>query len=271
MRLLSFFSSSGMDEQPMRYLFTRIHLIYVLACAFIFIVLMRVMLRQKRSVRMAFVNVCLILILLLKYAGEALFISEWYTHDVPVSTYSHPFWDYRTFFSFQMCGVDNILLPLVIWFKLKPLKDYVFTASILGGLSVMLYPLGVLSGDPFVFTFPMLRSMFIHLMLVFLPCFLIASGETKVEARHWKRTLVGLFAMAGWAMFGNLFVDWNANNMYLVINPFYGGPVPIISAIPNGWHVLLLAAMVFIGFFLVYQFIRIFDHIARRRILLQPV
>jgi hypothetical protein len=266
MRFLSFFSSGGMDDQPVQYLFTSIHFIYIAVCIVLFAVLMRIFLYKSQPTRTLFVNICLILMILFKYLGEAVFVSEWYLFSEPVSSYSHPFWDFRTFFSFQMCGVNNILLPLVIWFKIKPLKDYVFASSILGGIAVMLYPLGILSGDPFVITLPMIRSMVVHLFLVFIPCFLIATGETKIEARNWKRTAVGLLLMAGWAMFGNLFVNWGDNNMYLVDNPFYGGPVPLLNMIPDGYHVILLTVMVTIGFMIVYRIIRIFDGISRRRL-----
>lgn len=263
MRILSFFSSSGMDDQPVQYLFTWIHLIYFLICVFVFIILMRIFLHQKPSTQKLFINICLVLMIIMKYAGEAIFVSEWYLFGA-VSTYSHSFWDWRTFFSFQMCGVNNILLPLVIWFKIKPLKDYIFLSSILGGIAVIIYPLGVLSGDPFAITLPMLRSMIVHLLLVFVPCFLIATGETSVERKNWKRTAIGVLGMAAWAMYGNLFVDAKANNMYLMTNPFFGGPIPIINMIPDGYHVLVLAVFLSIGLIICYYFVDIFAAIAKK-------
>jgi hypothetical protein len=252
-----------MDDQPVQYLFTPIHLIYFLICIVIFIVLMKIFLHKKPATQKIFINICLVLMIVMKYAGEAIFVSEWYLFGA-VSTYSHPFWDWRTFFSFQMCGVNNILLPLVIWFKIKPLKDYIFLSSILGGIAVMIYPLGVLSGDPFVITLPMLRSMIVHLLLVFVPCFLIATGDTKIERKNWKRTAIGVLGMAAWAMYGNLFVDMNANNMYLMTNPFFGGPIPIINIIPAGYHVLVLAVFFSIGLIITYYFLDIFAAISRR-------
>jgi len=252
-----------MDDQPIDYLFTMTHLIYILVCIFAFVVLMKLFLHKKPSTRALFINLCLIWMVLMKYAGEAIFVTEWYQFGA-VSSYSHPFWDFRTFFSFQMCGVNNILLPLVIWFKIKPLKDYIFVSSILGGLAVMIYPLGVLSGEPFEFTLPMLRSMSVHLLLVFVPCFLIASGDAHIEVKNWKRTFAGFFAMTAWAMFGNLAVDPAANNMFLMTNPFLEGPIPLLNAIPNGVHVLVLVGFFSLGFFITYRFLAWFEKIIKR-------
>ncbi|MCK7484744.1 MAG: hypothetical protein MZU97_03790 [Bacillus subtilis] len=87
--------------------------------------------------------------------------------------------------------MNNILLPLAVWFDWKKAKDFVFGSSILGGLAVVLYPVGVLFGDPIVLTFPMLRTLLVHFLLIFLPCYLIREGTFRFEIEHWPRVLVG--------------------------------------------------------------------------------
>lgn len=260
MFLSAFFSSEGMNTLPNAYLFGPEHITYLISALISFILLFFLFVKKSEETRKWFITILCILMILLKYGGEVIFVSEWIQYRDQISSYSHPFWDIRTFFSFQMCGVNNILLPLVIWFNWKPLKDFVYASSILGGLAVMLYPAGVLFGDPFMITFPMLRSLIVHFLLAFIPCFLIATEEFSLKPVYWKRTLIGLLGLTAWAMFGNLFIDPSANNMYLMTNPFYGGPIPILNIVPNGFHVLLLAVLVYLGYVIVYQFSKIFQN-----------
>ncbi len=252
MIFLGFFSSYGMDEDPARYLFKWPHLLYVVLAAVAFYLLMKFFIHKGAKTRRIFVIIAGILMLLLKYGGEALFISEWYLYGDAVSSYSHPFWDFRTFFSFQVCGINNVLLPFVIWFNLKGMKDFVYSTSILGGIAVMIYPVGVLYGDPFVLTFPIVRSLVVHFLLVFLPCFMIATGDYRIERKNWRNTVIGILLVVIWGMYGNIFVDRNANNMYLMENPFYGGPVPILNVLPDGVHAILLFFLVFLGYLGLY-------------------
>ncbi|MBN2696516.1 MAG: YwaF family protein [Bacilli bacterium] len=252
MLFADFFTSSGMDENPARYLFKWPHFIYIGLVIISFYVLMKIFVNKDPKVRKIFIFVSCFVLLFLKYSGEALFIIEWYKYGDTVSSYSHPFWDYRTFISFQVCGINNVLLPLVIWFNWKGLKDFVYSTSIIGGIAVMIYPVGVLYGEPFVLTLPIVRSLIVHFLLVFLPCFMIATGDFRLERKNWRNTLIGVLGVMLWGMYGNIFVDKAANNMYLMENPFYGGPVPLLNILPNGLHAAVLILLVFLGFLLVY-------------------
>ncbi len=249
---LSFFSSYGMDEHPTMYLFKWQHFLYIFSCVIFFFLLIKFFKKKSLKSRKIFVTILLILMLILKYGGEAIFVSEYYRFLDPVSLHTHPFLDYRTFFSFQMCGVNNVLLPIVIWFNIKPMKDFVYTTSIIGGIAVLIYPVGVLYGEPLVITFVMLRSLIVHFLLVFIPSFLIVTNEFTLEKRHWKNTFIGAIMMTSWAMWGNLTVEPFANNMYLMVNPFLDGPVPLLNILPNGIHVIALVIMVTFAFWLVY-------------------
>ncbi len=252
MLLSRFFTSQGMDDHPELYLFKWPHLLYILLAIILFFVLMKLFRNRSLRTRKIFVTICCLTMLILKYAGEALFIWEWSHYGDQLSSFSHPFLDFRTLISFQLCGVNNVLLPLVIWFDWKRMKDFLYSTSIIGGLAVILYPVGVLYGDPFYFTFPILRSLVVHFLLVFLPCFLMATGEFRLEGRNWANTFIGALLMTAWAMFGNLVVDPGANNMYLMENPFLGGPVPLLNVLPHGYHMFVLATLVFLAFLLVY-------------------
>ncbi|MFO7968781.1 MAG: YwaF family protein [Candidatus Izemoplasmatales bacterium] len=259
MFLSNFFTTIGMDEQPSYYFFSNYHLVYLLINIIFFILLFKYLKNKPIKLQNKIISIALVLILLLKFAGEALFIYEYYFIDESYSTYPHAFFNINTFFSFQLCGIMNILLPFVIWFNIKPLKDFVFATAILGGLAVIFYPVTVLYGEPFRITFPIIRSSVIHFFLIFIPLFLIYRGDFKLRKANWTKVAIGLLLTAAWAMFGNLFIDQNANNMYLMSNPFNGGPIPVINILGNGYHVLFLAGAVTIGYIIVFQISYLFE------------
>lgn len=259
MFLSTFFSTTGMDEHPGDYFFSWIHFGYLLFIIVLFITLWYILKKQKRETQDKIITAFLIIILVLKYAGDVLFIYEYYNVSPPLSNYPHPFWDVDTFFSLQMCGVTNILLPLTIWLNIKPFKEFIYSSSILGGIAVILYPVTILYGHPFLITLPKIRSTFVHFFLLFIPLFLINRGDYKLSKKRWWQIVIGLALLGGWATFGNYVIDVGDNNLYLMENPFLGGPIPVLNVIPNGWHILLLAVLVGIGYVLIYHFIKLFE------------
>ncbi|MDT8337303.1 MAG: YwaF family protein [Candidatus Izemoplasmatales bacterium] len=259
MFLANFFTTIGMDEQPIDYFFGTYHLLYFLLFIVSFIILFVILIKQNKKNQNIFINITLILILFLKYITEVLFIYEFYNVYPAYSSYPHPFLDVNTFFSFQLCGVMNIVLPLTIWFKIKPLKPFVYLTSILGGLAVVLYPVTVLYGEPFQVTLPMLRSSIVHFFLVLIPLVLIYRRDIKLNKKHGIHIAIGLLSIAAWAMIGNLFIDTTANNMYLMVNPFLDGPIPILNTMKSGWHNIILTIMVTIGYIIIYQFAKLFQ------------
>ncbi len=259
MLLSIFFSTAGMDNQPVEYFFHTPHFIYLLFNIILFIVLWKILKHQSRKTQDKIITIFLILMLILKYLGDALFIYEYYNISPPLSSYPHPFLDVDTFFSFQMCGVTNILLPLVIWFDIKRLKEFVFISSILGGLAVMIYPVTVLYGDAYILTLPKIRSSVIHFLLLFVPLFLINRGDYKLDLRKWKEVFIGVVILGLWATFGNFVIDKGDNNLYLMKNPFLGGPIPIINVIPSGYHVIVFALFLPLAYYLIYKITRLFE------------
>lgn len=258
--MAQFFSSFGMDEHPGHYFFSLYHLVYLALTILIFYLLFKFLKKKNRKTQDKYISAFLILILVMKYAGEAIFIYEYYFIDEVYSSFQHPLLSFNTIISFELCGILNILLPIVIWFDIKPLKDFVFASSILGGIALVLYPVNVLYGDPFVLAFPMFRTAIVHFFLIFIPLFLIHRGDYRLKKERWLSVAIGLLVCALWALIGGLFINPGTNHMFIFKNPFYGGPIPIISAIPNGWHDLLLAVLVTIGYILVYQIAKLFQN-----------
>ena len=259
MLLSRFFSSEGMDLLPDAYVFTLPHLLYVVSCLIAFLLLMRFLPTNSPITKRWVVGISCFLLLFLKYSGEAVFVYEWNHYGSAISTSSHPFWDFRTFFSFQVCGINNVLLPIVVLFNIKPMKDFVYTSSVIGGLAVLIYPVGVLFGDPFVITFPMIRTLVVHFLLIFLPLYLYKIGDFTLESRRWKNVLLGCLIVIAWAMFGNLVVDPSANNMFLMENPFLEGPIPILNQLPNGIHSVVLIGIVALTYWGVFALANLYQ------------
>jgi hypothetical protein len=252
MFLSTFFTSTGMDNRPTAYFFNYPHLIYFLINVGLFIFLWRLLKKMSIKNQDKMINVFLLFILLLKYAGDAIFIYEYYYVDPNYTSYTHSIWDVDTLISFQLCGIMNILLPIVIWFKLKSWKIFVYISSILGGLTVLIYPVTILFGDPFIVTLPMLRSGLVHFFLLFIPLFLINRGDIELKKSDWKPFLIGTLIVFAWATFGNFVIDIGDNNIYLEYNPFYGTDMPFVSLIPNGWHILFIFSMFAFGYTLIH-------------------
>ncbi len=259
MQLAGFFSTAGMDSHPGEYFFGLPHLIYFLLNVVMFILLWNIMKKRSLKTQNTMISVFFVIMLVMKYAGDALFIYEYYNVSPPLSSYPHAFWDVDTFFSFQLCGITNILLPIVIWFDIKPLKEFVVASSILGGMAVIIYPVTVLYGDAFVLTLPKIRSITVHFFLLLIPLFLIHRGDVKLDIKRFWQTAIGLVAVILWASFGNYVIDVGDNNLYLMNNPFLGGPVPVLNALPDGWHIIAWFLTVSGGYFLTYKFASLFE------------
>lgn len=259
MFLSTFFSTTGMDEHPGDYFFNIPHLIYIIINIFMFILLWNLLKRMKKENQNKVISIFLIIILVLKYLGDALFIYEYYYVSPPLSNYPHPIIDVDTLFSFQLCGIVNILLPITIWFDIKKLKEFVFLSGILGGVAVMVYPVTILYGHPFIITLPMIRSTIVHFFLVFIPLFLINRGDAKLNPKKWKQIALGFTALVLWASFGNLVIDKGDNNLYLEFNPFLDTEIPLLNQIPNGWHILAILIIFGGGYFLTYKIAKIFE------------
>ncbi|MCK5732127.1 MAG: hypothetical protein KAH13_03850, partial [Tenericutes bacterium] len=134
-----------------------------------------------------------------------------------------------------------------------------FLSGILGGMAVVIYPVTILYGDPFVITLPMVRSTVIHFFLIFIPLFLINRGDVKLNPKNWKKIVIGFGALLLWATFGNYVIDIGDNNLYLFSNPFLQTDIPLLSLIPNGWHILALVIIFGGGYFLTYKVVRLFE------------
>ncbi len=98
MLLTKFFSSEGMDLLPDAYIFKLPDFIYLFSCIIILFILMRFLNTNNPKVNKIVIISSIILLLGLKYGGEAVFIYEWYHFPVPVFIIFPPFFDFARLF-----------------------------------------------------------------------------------------------------------------------------------------------------------------------------
>lgn len=121
----------------------------------------------------------------------------------------------------HMCTVLTFVLPLVIVFDIKPLKQAVYVLSIMGGI------ITILVGDYFVdlfLPFSAVEGISAHTLLVVLPIMEIGLGHFRLELKKYWQVLVGMVVFMGWATLANevVFKGYDPNYMYLRHNGLPG-------------------------------------------------
>lgn len=124
-------------------------------------------------------------------------------------------------FPWHMCTVLTFVLPLVIVFDIKALKQSVYVLSIMGGI------ITVLVGDYFVdlfLPFSAIEGISAHTLLIVLPIMEIGLGDFRLEIKKYWEVIVGTLVLMGWATLANevIFKGYDTNYMYLHHNGLPG-------------------------------------------------
>ncbi len=124
-------------------------------------------------------------------------------------------------FPWHMCTVLTFVLPIVIVFNIKVLKQAVYVLSIMGGI------ITVLVGDYFVdlfLPFSAMEGISAHTLLVVLPIMEIGLGRFTLDIKKYWHVLAGMLGFMGWATLANevVFKGYDTNYMYLRHNGLPG-------------------------------------------------
>ena len=124
-------------------------------------------------------------------------------------------------FPWHMCTVLTFVLPIVIIFDIKALKQAVYVLSIMGGVITVL--VGDYFGDLFL-PFSAIEGISAHTLLIVLPIMEIGLGTFRFEIRKYWQVLVGTLVLMGWATLANevIFKGLDTNYMYLRHNGLPG-------------------------------------------------
>lgn len=68
----------------------------------------------------------------------------------------------------HLCGLQVLFIPLAVFTRSEALRSYVWATSILGGITAIVYPAGIVGTYPF-FHFQTFQSFALHLLLILVP------------------------------------------------------------------------------------------------------
>jgi uncharacterized membrane protein YwaF len=117
-------------------------------------------------------------------------------------------------FPWHMCTVLTFVLPIVIVFDIKVLKQAVYMLSIMGGI------ITVLVGDYFVdlfLPFSAIEGISAHTLLIALPIMEIGLGTFKFKINKYWEVIGATLILMAWATLANevIFKGYDTNYMYL--------------------------------------------------------
>ena len=76
----------------------------------------------------------------------------------------------------HLCGLQVFFIPLAVFSRNVPLRSYVWATSILGGITAIVYPAGIVGTYPF-FHFQTFQSFALHLLLILTPVLMFLADD----------------------------------------------------------------------------------------------
>lgn len=144
----------------------------------------------------------------------------------------------------HLCGLQVLFLPLAVFTRLPVMKEYVWSTSILGGITAIAVPAGIVGTYPF-FHFQTIQSFLLHLCLILIPILMMHTEDFHPRLIQLPQVACVLSAGALTALTVDWF--WDQNYMFLREIP----SVPIIQQVFNGFgypgYWLMMAAAVLSG------------------------
>lgn len=124
-------------------------------------------------------------------------------------------------FPWHMCTVLTFILPVVIVFDIKALKQSIYVLSIMGGI------ITVLVGDYFVdlfLPFSAVEGISAHTLLIILPIMDVGLGSLHFKVEKYWQVIIATLLLMGWATLANeiIFKGYDTNYMYLRHNGLPG-------------------------------------------------
>ncbi len=188
------------------------HFLWIIATPIIGVVIYRYFRRHKDQARITIVCMAAVL-LFLRLTFQILKVT--YGDEEP----------FARVIPFHQCAVMGFILPLVVFFNIKPLKMPVYTISFMGAIATIAF------GEYFTSAFMpfySLEGIISHTLLLLIPLIDIASGEFSFDIKKSWSVFVGMLILLGWASLANevFFKEYEPNYMYLQKSGFpsdFGG------------------------------------------------
>lgn len=163
-------------------------------------------------------------------------------------------WNWAWNFSFQLCAIMtwfvSINLLIGVFAKHEKWNKFAFTTmvgiALISGTLTFLYP-DLVDGHYSILHFRNAQTIIDHMLLIFVPLFLIFSKRVKIELKNIWMPIVGLFASAAIAMTMSFVTD---NNFMFMLKADLLNDIGI--NLPFPWHLLPLGALFFLFQFLIF-------------------
>lgn len=116
----------------------------------------------------------------------------------------------------HLCGTQVLFIPLAILTKKQVLQDYIWCTSIIGGITAIVYPTGIVDTYPF-FHFQTFQSLILHLLLILVPFLMWHVNHYRPQPKNFLKVMGILFLCAACALLVD--VVWGQNYMFLIEIP----------------------------------------------------
>lgn len=112
----------------------------------------------------------------------------------------------------HLCGLQVLFIPLAVFTRSETLRSYVWATSILGGITAIVYPAGIVGTYPF-FHFQTFQSFALHLLLILVPVlmFLCDGYAPSIKQLPSVTVILSLSALCAFA------VDWIWGQNYMFL------------------------------------------------------
>lgn len=120
-------------------------------------------------------------------------------------------------FPWHLCTLMTFVMPIVVIFNIKKLKQWIYPLSMIGGIVT------IILGSYFDYLYLKLgdfEGMWAHMLLIFVPMIEMAIGEFKLEIKNVWQTAAGLIICTLWGLFADLvlFPKYHTNSSQLMEN-----------------------------------------------------
>lgn len=112
----------------------------------------------------------------------------------------------------HLCGLQIFFIPLAVFTRHPALRSYVWATSILGGITAIVYPAGIVGTYPF-FHFQTLQSFALHLLLILAPLLMFLTDDDSPRLNQLPSVILILSGSALCAFA----VDWIWGQNYMFL------------------------------------------------------
>lgn len=162
-------------------------------------------------------------------------------------------WDAATALPLHLCSYMLIFIPLAVWTKSTRAIHITYAIGLPGALMALLFPADWIGDFPLL-VYRSLETITTHMMIAFIPLFMIFTGLAKIEFKRIKEMFVIIMLMLGFSWIANLLIGNGANYMFVMQAPNVFPFNAIEAAIGYGYLVVYVLLLVLLWVILFLPF-----------------